>query len=60
MQQMSKGEFSKYFNENFRPKLEELERKRLFYAPIRKFCLIFGLITFVSTFVSMFIFGNIL
>lgn len=29
---MSKGEFSKYFNENFRPKLEELERKRLFYA----------------------------
>lgn len=60
MQQMSKEEFSKYFNENFRPKLEELERKRLFYAPIRKFCLIFGLITFVSTFVSMFIFGNIL
>ena len=62
MQQMSKGEFSKYFNENFRPKLEELERKRLFYAPIRKFCLIFGLITFVMFIFGHFmsIFGNIL
>lgn len=27
---MSKEEFSKYFNENFRPKLEELEKNDFF------------------------------
>ncbi|MGN0030799.1 MAG: hypothetical protein ACI37Q_02450, partial [Candidatus Gastranaerophilaceae bacterium] len=58
MKQMSKEEFSKYFNENFRPKLEELEKKRLFYAPIKKFCLTFSLILFVLIFLFGFIFGK--
>lgn len=53
MEQMSKDEFSKYFNENYRSKLEDLEKKRLFYAPLRKFCLIFG----VSLFIFIFIVG---
>lgn len=58
MKQMTKEEFSKYFNENFRLKLEELEKKRLFYAPIRKFCLIFALIAFVSMIIFGYIFGG--
>lgn len=58
VKQMSQEEFSKYFNENFRPKLEELEKKRLFYAPIRKFCLIFTLILIAFMFLFGFIFGD--
>lgn len=58
MKQMTKEEFSKYFNENFRPKLEELEKKRLFYAPIKKFCLIFALIVLVFMILFGFMFGN--
>lgn len=47
MPKMTEAEFSKYFDENFRYKLEDLEQKRRKYAPIRKFFLYFSLLLFV-------------
>lgn len=47
MTKMTEAEFSKYFDENFRYKLEDLEQKRRKYAPIRKFFSYFSLSLFV-------------
>ncbi len=55
MTKMTEAEFSKYFDENFRYKLEDLEQKRRKYAPIRKFFSYFSLLLFVLLVIVWFV-----